>query len=603
MLRPHSSRLWLYALIVALPALAAAQEGDRQLFELEPGGLPRLSKAEAAWRVTFDERLLLDGASSFNMQTPDGLEFEAHRMSFERRGPQSVTWRGRLTDSSGSRAIFSMEGGALSGLVDSPHGRYEVRPLADGGSALLRVDLSQQPRCGTEPIAAADAPPARSAPGTPGDPPRTAPDSSSRIDVMLLYTRAMRDELGGDAGARSRARLMVDLTNEGFSNSRMSTRINLAHTGVSPYNESGDMTVDLETIVNHNAINSLRNTHAADAVGLIVSSDQDLCGIAYLMPVLGDGFAPYAFSVTASVCFTTFAHELGHNMGMEHDPVNAGPADEAIFPWAYGHFVPNQWTTLMSYPNPCGDCPDITYFSNPNVEFEGHATGIEGQRDNARVGRRTSADMANFRRSGITLEDDFESGNTSAWSLNRGNMPVVQPGLGGSGFAVEVPVSGLSGRRFLMHRVGAPGKAVDVEFLINADGVDIGGGEIDIVSILGAGTPHTKLTLSQSGSQRRISLLVRGNTGDFVNVASTPIRAFTSERIRLEWRAATTSTGNDGFIRLNKNGGNRGALRELSNGDLTAREVRIGAPYGSVGAPGGGTFLIDDYVATSREPE
>lgn len=93
------------------------------------------------------------------------------------------------------------------------------------------------------------------------------------------------------------------------------------------------------------------------------------------------GYAPFAVAVvsTAPACglaTRTFAHEVGHQFGLEHDPPNGVPPNQASFPWSYGHTVSTaavQARTIMAYqtagPCPLG-CPIQLHYANPNVEFQ-----------------------------------------------------------------------------------------------------------------------------------------------------------------------------------------------------------------------------------------
>ncbi len=585
--------LTLIVVLGAGPSSAAGPAG--RLFELEAGDLPAFHGAEAAWRVRVDTELLEQGPSRLDIETPDGLEFDARRLGFERRGPGSLTWRGRLTDSAESRAILSMEDGALSGWIHTPFGQYEIRPLANGASAVLRMSNEPLGGCGANHAPISDALPAGAAAPRRRARAPVAADSPSSIDVLGLFTAEARDAMGGTAQIKSRVRLMVDLANEAFGNSRMSARMRLAHIGLSPVAEKDTLSQNLSPLRQNNQVKALRDAHSADLVALVQSNDEDLCGIAYIMDEVGPGFSPWAYSVTAYQCVTTFAHEVGHNMGMEHDPANGSPQAQALFPWAFAHFVGGNWRTAMAYSDPCGGCTRVPYFSNPGVMYEGQPMGVPGERDNARVGDRTAQAIANFRLSGVVLADDFESGAPTGWQRNRGGLTVLQ--LAGN-YLLHLPFTDKPQRRFLMHRVGGRGKGVDVEFLFNANGAELEGAEIDILVLFGKGRAHTKLILTQEGGQHRLRLVAKGTEGDYIEVANTPVRAMTTEKIRVEWRGATDPEVADGFVRLAKNDRNRGVVRNFANDRWVVKEVRLGLPYGDVGTSGQGRVYIDNYVAS-----
>lgn len=596
-MRRRSRSHLLCALVFALMATPVPGAGrTARLLEVEPGAAFSFEGAEAAWRVRVDTALLTRGADRFRIETPDGLEFEVRRMGFERRGPGSVTWRGRLTDSRDSRAILSMEDGMLSGWLHTPFGQYELRPLANGATAMLRMSEQALAACGADRGAHPAGSPAGGAAAPAGTRAPLAVDSPSAIDVLALYTVEARTAAGGSAQIRSRVRLMIDIANEAFGNSRMNARLKLAHVAQSPFRELGNMRDNLGAFRRHPGVQEIREAHRADLVALIQSTDPDFCGIAYIMDQNDAGFSPYAYSLTSYSCLNTLVHEVGHNMGMEHDPANGNPPDEALFPWAFGHFVRHSWRTVMAYPEPCGSCIPIPHFSNPDVLYEGQPTGLAGERDNARVGDRTAGTIANFRRSGVVLADDFESGGFSVWRANRGALTLLRPGLEG-GYLLNIPM-GSADRRFLVHRVSGSGKALDIEFLFNANGVELGGAEVDLLGLFSRGRAHTKLVLEQADGKHRLRLMTQERTGDFVEVGSTPVRALTTETIRIEWRGATAADLADGSVRLTKNGANRGTLRDLANHRWLVREVRLGLPHGAEGTPTRGQVYVDNYTAS-----
>ena len=190
-------------------------------------------------------------------------------------------------------------------------------------------------------------------------------------------------------------------TNQAYANSGIMPRLNLVHTVVVDYTESGSMITDLGRLQNTSdgymdELQGLRDDYGADLVSLIVDSAPG-CGLAYIMDTLAAYFANYAFSVVQHDCATSyysFAHELGHNQGANHDPDNAG---SAIYPYAYGYQDPfGAFRTVMA--TSCSDyCARIDHFSNPEIQYNGSATGISGLSDNVRTINNTAATIAGFR--------------------------------------------------------------------------------------------------------------------------------------------------------------------------------------------------------------
>src|SRR5690606_21865004 len=106
------------------------------------------------------------------------------------------------------------------------------------------------------------------------------------------------------------------------------------------------------------------------------------CGIAYLL--FPGGNSATGFGVTGYSCgWSTFAHELGHNMGCAHDHQNS---DAGYRCYSFGYRTPNsQYRTIMSY----APGQRISYFSSPNVTFNGFVMGVS---EAAGCGNNTAAD-------------------------------------------------------------------------------------------------------------------------------------------------------------------------------------------------------------------
>jgi len=226
--------------------------------------------------------------------------------------------------------------------------------------------------------------------------------TGSVLDVLVAYTPAVQ-ALYGTEGAEALSVQAVAETNQAYSNSDMTTRLNLIGVYRTNYIESGDMATDLHRISGSNDgfmddIHVARDVYGADLVSLI-EADGQYCGVAYLMDTLSPDWAPWAFSVVNHSCATgyySFAHEIGHNQGAHHDIANAGGAS-TIHPYAHGYQDPNgAFRTVMAYDCPVG-CPRIQHFANPNVLYGGVPTGEPTYAADGLAIDQTAATVAAFR--------------------------------------------------------------------------------------------------------------------------------------------------------------------------------------------------------------
>ncbi len=150
----------------------------------------------------------------------------------------------------------------------------------------------------------------------------------------------------------------------------------------------------------------------ADVMALARASNDNLCGVSKGQRHVeirdcprdpGPGYSPFAYLVFNPKCDAdklNLAHELGHILGMEHDPKNASnlqPPNKPSCPWSFGHRRGDisgasrfRFHTVMAYPTDAGtiglagppqclnaaDCPLIDAYSDPTREWDGFDDGI-----------------------------------------------------------------------------------------------------------------------------------------------------------------------------------------------------------------------------------
>lgn len=365
--------------------------------------------------------LLEQEVSAFALALPEGGMLTAVLERVERRGPGDLAWVGRVEGMEPSSVTVTLKNGFAVGHIATPDAVYELRPLADGRQSLERLDVTRFPECagGIEPasayLGAPEAGPDSGPNGGPGLATRAiAGDAPDSIDVMGVYTPQARSGAGGTAQIEATIQGAVDNANTSFANSNSIPRFNLVHTAEINYNDSGDMTADLYWLADSTEVAALRDQYSADMVGMIVNTGS-ACGVGFVQRSPGASFEGSAFQVTHRTCAVgnlSYAHEHGHNMGLEHNPENSSASpSQASYPWSYGHWINGSYRTVMSYSNPCSQrCTRVTQYSNPDISFNGVPTGIAEQRDNARTLDLTAQIVADFRQSATCGNGVIEGG-------------------------------------------------------------------------------------------------------------------------------------------------------------------------------------------------
>jgi len=357
----------------------------------------------------------------------DDVEVRARRRgNVEHPRPGGAVWRGQLLDIPGE-ATIAVNGDVMAGTVFADDRVFEIIYAGNGEHEIREIDQSQFPT---------DDPPfegdlAFDAPADAGvEDAAMAGDSANQVDVMVVWTPAARTAAGGTAAMQSLVDLSVANANTSYANSSVTQRLRLVYAGEISYTETtSDIAVDLSrlqlTTDGHlDTVHTLRNTYGADVVTLL-GAGYGSCGIGYLMNYVSSGFASMAFNIVDRTCAAgnlSFAHELGHNMGLHHDPANASGA--GAYSYAYGYQEPSgAFRTVMAYPCPTGSCPRLMRFSNPSLTYNGMPTGTANH-NNATALNNTASAVANFRQA--------VGGGSCSYSLGASSTSVASSGASSS---------------------------------------------------------------------------------------------------------------------------------------------------------------------------
>ena len=356
------------------------------------------------------------------------IVFTGASVEYDEDGLASIYARDEAADSEVSLVV---QGPDVLGDIRHGVDLYKVRPLGDGMTAVYQYDTSQlrrHPPDWGEIMNSQDQfirnqlnrtqdpdEPALDDPEAPG----AAADTGDVIDVLIAYTPLARVAAGN---IDLFLKFAIDNSNRTYDNTGIAPRLRLVHKYETGYTKSNThMVEDLNRLTFTSSdrlgnsspdpagymdeVHGRRDRYGADLVALIVGRQTGLvCGIAWVPPYESypdEDFEFLGFSVVAHNCETTtyhsFAHEIGHNQGANHDPDSA-----VASAFSYGHGLCNTdggWNTIMSYSyNDEGICRrEIGYFSSPIIRYNGTPTGDAQVRDNRRVLNETAYRVANFR--------------------------------------------------------------------------------------------------------------------------------------------------------------------------------------------------------------
>ena len=155
---------------------------------------------------------------------------------------------------------------------------------------------------------------------------------------------------------------------------------------------------------------------------------------------------------------------------------------------------------------------------------------------------------------------------------------------------------GSSNAPYIKHKLTGPIDSFNAYFRINPNSISLStGGFFVFLRGHDYGLHHVQLKLYEAGSQYKIRLEVKEDTGGYQEVGYLTLDDDTFTSIRLEW----TSGDGDGSAKLYKYETKVLEVADLDNDTWQFNNVRIGFPQGSTQSGGNGSAMwLDDFLLT-----
>lgn len=444
---------------------AVASMPDRgALLAFERNQRPVRRKAHTYHAVQLSEAHALKAAhpgGTIELPTPSG---ETLRIAYQRHEESldgNWTWVGRTLD--GMEAVITFGEKAVFGRIAQPKTEALRLTMAGGRAWLVETDpgkLLDGTLLGDEDDTGMLVPPKTvqaTLAGKRAKSVTTAGDKAGpaeTVDVVLGYTNGLVTKYGNVSAATTRLTYLTALTNQAYQSSQVTGRVRLVHTLQVNYTDTNSNETALQALTGQTCnptcspttvpaelvpLRTARDQFGGDLVSLVrpfQAPQHQGCGIAWLLG--GGGFtidntdAPFGYSVVSDgndddetdgrnyFCREeTLAHELGHNMGQQHNTEDSG-GDSGTHPYSYGYREASStgFYTIMAYRLANSSQFAIGYFGNPNVTYGSppRATGTANA-DNARSLNLSMPLVAQFRSAvvpfGGKIRNDFSGDGKS----------------------------------------------------------------------------------------------------------------------------------------------------------------------------------------------
>jgi hypothetical protein len=430
------------AAFAVLPALGAG------LFTILPqpkagGGPPQLLVAPVPVRMDSGAIAAAQPGSTFDTALPDGRVVTIRIDRLERHDNGDISWIGRVVDPARDdlTAIGTTGRAGTYAQIETAQGTLGIVPSGQDYDWLYDKsatdrNLPQGRRLDDAVLPPPHAPVATAKATCPTI--AGMPTPQVTVDVLAVLAPDFVSIHGGAAAAETRLNNIFASINAYNVASNVAITYRRVATMGAAYQAAStggdDDAVALDAITSGAGsfanVAAIRNFYGADMVALFRgpkdTGGSTISGMGWINgDVNGDISsldAPHMYSVIGDWNFPDAvlpAHELGHNLGNNHDHPNASPSPSGATPYAYGYYICGSGATGCGQPgfNDMGtgfgtimayELPTVAKFSSPSLTCQSTragairaACGIAGQEDDVRSMNCVRSGVASIRASWV----------------------------------------------------------------------------------------------------------------------------------------------------------------------------------------------------------
>lgn len=380
--------------------------------------------AAGAAAIQVETDYLRLGFGYLRLPLANGSAIEVENAVFEDRGGGDLLWTGEVPGAGYESVLFTVRDGHLVGWFQEPGGTaYAVRAGPGGRGTLAPATGPSGDWCGVEAGPGVDRfagsayargpdpqPIAAHRPGT-----AISGSSDGPLDILLLYDEEAAFFWRNVGGPAVGIQQLADFLNMAFRNGAIRETANLIPVPWTPERsphpdaKGGHYNENLSDLEWHDemewspTVAALSKRHKADLVHFVTAAPKGyIGGQALLMTSL----APAMLTGWSLPHPRIFAHEIGHNLGGDHEPASFGDffaeaRSLAVRPFAFGHQDLGSCTRSPGYANYV--CPAtimstgaeasdrgfgttfVPFYSSVRHNPNGWTIGIAGEREVERL--------------------------------------------------------------------------------------------------------------------------------------------------------------------------------------------------------------------------